>query len=135
MTEVVVGERRGPAIGCYDEVGVPQRLPDTLHHLNPLVFTESLDSSVSLLPDRLAVLVKAESLDIEVFADRREDLDWLPLHHVELPPAVPQLGVDVFHALQQEGNLVKLAVVGGRGLAVEDKYWKQLSSLVFRGFL
>ena len=97
--------------------------------------TEVLYCVISVQPYRFRVLLEAELLDTEVLAEDSDHLHWLPLHHVELPPAVPQLSVDILHALQQEGNLVKLAVVGGWSLTIEDKDWQQLGSLVFCSFL
>ena len=122
MTKMVVSERRRSSVGGDDMVRVPQGLPDTLHHLDPLRPTESLDGAVSVLPDCLAVLVETEPADGEVLADHLDHLHWLALNQVQLAPVVPELRVQVLQTLQQEGNLVESAVFCCRSFTIKYEH-------------
>ena len=46
---------------------------------------------------------------------------------------IPELGIDVLEALEEEGHLVVATVLRGGRLAVEDEDGKQLAGSVLRG--
>ena len=130
---MIVSEGRSSPVGGDYLVRIPERLANALHQLYTLRTAVSLDGLVSLLPDGLTVLVEADPLDIEMFADYFDDLHWFSLHQVELPSMVPELCVQVLKALQQEGDLVEPAVLRCGCFTVEDKHWQQLDSFVLCG--
>ena len=80
-----------------------------LKYINLVLDAEVLDSIISLQPEGLRVLVEADLDDVEVLGKLGEGGDGIAQQHVQPPPGLPELLVQVVQALQQEGHLVVLA--------------------------
>ena len=121
MAELVVGQRRRSSVGLNDLQRIPESLAHCLLHLDPVGATEVLYRVVPVQPDSLTVLVEAETLNFEVFAEDHDDLLRVALHQVQLSTKVPELSVQILQTFQEEGDLVVLAVFGGRSLSIKYK--------------
>ena len=76
-------------------------------HLYSIFHAEVLQAIVTFEPASLAVLVEADSDDVEMLDEHGKDLQGLAKDHVEPAPLLPQLAVQVLQALQQELHLVE----------------------------
>ena len=135
LAEMTVGEGGRASVSLYDLKGVPQSLSDALAQLDPVGPAVVLHGVVSVQPDGLGVLIKTQTVDIELLSENSDHVHWVSLHKVDFSSAVEELSVEIIETLQKEGNLVVFTVICGRSFSIKNEYRKQLAILVTSGNL